>query len=260
MAPIITSVHNERVKLVRALQDQAKTRRKEGKIVLEGVRLITDALDRGFPPQFACYTEDLNPLHVSLLGRLHRADVPTLEVSREVMGHMTDTDTPQGILAVAPMPRIMPRVPVTLALLLDGITDPGNMGTILRTAGAAGVDCVVLLPGCVDPYNPKVLRSGMGAHFHVAMVQETWVQVQAEFYELALYVAESKAPTPYYAVDWRQPTGLIIGGEAHGATQAAYQAARATLSIPMANESESLNAAIAAAVMLFEARRQRLTG
>jgi TrmH family RNA methyltransferase len=260
MPSVITSLHNERVKLVRALQEQAKTRRKEGKVVLEGARLITDALECGFSPIFALYTEDLNPLHASLLGRLGRVDVPTSEVSREVLAHMTDTDTPQGVLAVVPTPYIAPPERITLALVLDGIADPGNMGTILRTAGAAGVDVVALLPGCVDPFNPKVLRSGMGAHFRVALLHYTWAQIGEHLGALMLCTAEAGGSVPYYTVDWRQPTGLIIGGETRGVSDASRRAARAAVSIPMANEAESLNAAMAAAVILFEARRQRIVG
>jgi TrmH family RNA methyltransferase len=155
------------------------------------------------------------------------------------------------------MPEFMPPLDANLVLILDGIADPGNLGTILRTAAAAGADVVILAPGCVDPYNPKVLRSGMGAHFRVPLARQAWPDIAAEYGHLAVYLADAASDLPYYAVDWRQPAGLIIGGEARGAETQARQLARATIAIPMSNAVESLNAAMAAGVILFEIRRQR---
>jgi TrmH family RNA methyltransferase len=127
----------------------------------------------------------------------------------------------------------------------------------LRTAAAAETDVVILLPGCVDPYNPKVLRGGMGAHFRLPILSLTWPHIVAQYPDLPLYVADAAGTLTYDAVDWRQPAGVIIGGEARGAQDTAYQHAAAAISIPMGNRFESLNAAMATAIILFECRRQR---
>jgi TrmH family RNA methyltransferase len=151
-----------------------------------------------------------------------------------------------------PLPRQPSRV-----LILDNLRDPGNMGTILRTAGAAGVQVVVLSPGCTDPYNPKVLRSGMGAHFCVPVVEATWQQIEEYCESLNVYLARGKGGLAYDRADWRSDWALIIGNEAHGVGDEATDIASTPVTIPMAVATESLNAAIAAAVILFEAARQR---
>jgi TrmH family RNA methyltransferase len=253
----ITSPQNERVKLVRALHSQPKARRKADRVALEGVRLIADAVAAALP-DFVLYTRPQGEAGRTLLVHLEALAVPCLEVTPDLMRSMCETDTPQGMVAVLPMPRL-PAPPVPhLVLFLDGVSDPGNLGTILRASAAAGADEVVLLPGCVDPFNPKALRSGMGAHFRVPLAIKTWAQVADDYADLPLYVADAQGDQPYFAVDWTRPAGLVIGGEARGAAPDAYAIARSAISIPMENASESLNAAVAAAVILFECQRQRL--
>ena len=257
---MITSLQNDRVKLVRALQSSGKSRRKEKKLVLEGVRLVGDAVAADVALDFVFYTQDVTAEGQPgsrLLATLEDRHISCIEVSPEVMAHMADTQTPQGILAVAAMPDLEVPAAITLALIVDGVADPGNLGTILRTAAAASVDVVVLAPGCVDPFNPKVLRSGMGAHFRVPMVRHSWDEISASFANLALYLADASGDKRYHEVVWTQPSALIIGGEARGADIAARQQANAVISIPMGNAAESLNAAVAAGVILFEIRRQR---
>ncbi|MCS6870886.1 MAG: RNA methyltransferase [Anaerolineae bacterium] len=256
---LITSLHNPRVKLVRALQTQSKARRAEKRLVLEGTRLIADALAADVQPDFILYSESFahNPSTSQLLTQLRALDVPCIAVTEAVMAHMAQTQAPQGILAVVPLPELpFPSSP-TLLLALDGVSEAGNLGTLLRSAAAAGADGVLMLPNCVDPFNPKALRSGMGAHFRLPLKHSTWQQIAADFPNLPFYLADASATVPYYTVNWRHPAALIIGGEAHGATDAARRHASQAISIPMANATESLNAAVAAAVILFEARRQR---
>jgi TrmH family RNA methyltransferase len=236
---LITSLSNERVKLARALQSQAKTRRKEQKIALEGVRLIRDAVERGgYIPEFILYDPDA-------------VDTP------EIIRHVTETEQPQGIIAVLPMPASKLPTSPQRVLILDAIRDPGNEGTILRTAAAAGVDAVLLSPGCVDMYNNKVLRGGMGAHFRLTIAARSWAEIDDYCRDLTIYLADMDGDRAYDAVDWTQPHALIIGGEAHGASADAESLAAERVFIPMAAEAESLNAAIAAGVLLFEAARQK---
>ncbi len=251
---MITSLQNDKVKLAHALQTASKSRRKEAKIALEGLRLVRDALQSGYQPHFAFTAPDFND--ESILALLRARGIESLPVSDEVMRHMSDTQQPQGILAVFPMPT--PEFPVNpkRILILDSIRDPGNMGTILRTAGAAGVDVVLLSPTSADPYNPKALRSGMGAHFRVPIIEAEWERITDYSHDLHVYIADGGGDKRYDAVDWSLPWALIIGSEAHGAGDYARQLAQQRISIPMSANTESLNAAVAAGVILFEAVRK----
>jgi len=256
----IASPRNERIKLVRALQSRARERRREGKIVLEGVRLIADALACGLIPEFVLYTVDENTLArpaYRLFRQLAELDIPLLSVSEAIMRQASDTETPPGLLAVVPLPQIAVPEAVSLALALDGMSNPGNLGSTLRTAAAAGVDVVILTPNTVDPYNPKVLRGGMGAQFRLPILELEWAEIALRFGQLHAYLAAADGALPYYAVDWLRPSLVIIGGEAHGPTAPARAVAGTTIAIPMAGQTESLNAAVAAGVILYEARRQR---
>jgi len=174
------------------------------------------------------------------------------------MKQASDVETPPGLLAVLPQPALPVPTAPSFVLALDGMNNPGNLGSALRAAAAAGVDGVVLPPNTVDPFNPKVLRGGMGAHFRLPSQRLDWPEVAARYGELAAYVAAADGERPYFGVDWTRPSLLIIGGEAHGAGEAARRVAAGRVAIPMASRTESLNATVAAAVILFEARRQRL--
>ncbi len=256
MSEIITSTQNSRVKLAASLQAKAKLRRSERKLVLEGTRLISDALEQGKQPQFVLY--DPARADYDLIARLQRGKSQLLQVSPEIINHVSDTQNPQGIAAVFSIPYPdLPKNPQRV-LILDAIREPGNMGTILRTAGAAGTEIVLLAPGCVDPYNPKAVRSGMGAHFRVPIVEVKWYEVQAYCEELNIYLAAGEGQTRHFDVDWTKPWALVIGNEAHGIADEARKLQATSISIPMANATESLNASMAAAVILFEAQRQRL--
>jgi TrmH family RNA methyltransferase len=137
------------------------------------------------------------------------------------------------------------------------VRDPGNLGTILRAAAAAGTETVLLSSDCVDAYNPKVLRAGMGAHFRIAVAALDWAQITDTCAGLPVYLADSAGDVRYDRVDWRERWALIIGGEAHGAGAQAADMAQTRIFIPMHAATESLNAAMAASVILFEAQRQR---
>ena len=247
---MITSLQNEKVKQIRALQDHAKIRRKEGRIVLEGVRLVRDVCQQGYRPDFILSTPEADTDFLAAYG------IEPLLVSDEVMRSASDTQQPQGIIGVFPMPQ--PNLPADAhrIVILDSIRDPGNLGTILRTAGAAGVQAVLLSPTCVDPYNPKALRGGMGAHFRVPLAQADWEHISAYCYNKKVYLADSEGDLRCNEAHWGAAWALIIGGEANGAGNEGLALAQQRLYIPMAAATESLNAAVAASVILFEAARQ----
>jgi TrmH family RNA methyltransferase len=173
------------------------------------------------------------------------------------MAAMSDTETAPGVLAVLPIaPRPLPAAP-SLLVILDSVANPGNLGSILRTAAAAGVDGVLLGPGCVDAYNPKVVRGSMGAVLRLPVWAENWEVIGRLAAGLDVWLAAARDGTTYTAVDWHRPSALLIGSEAQGAGAQAERLATGRVTIPMRDETESLNAAMAAGILLFEAARQR---
>ncbi|MFN8485900.1 MAG: RNA methyltransferase [Anaerolineae bacterium] len=259
---MLTSVHNPRVRAVRALLDRRRTREEERRFVAEGVRLIEAALDAGVRPEAAFYVGDLlqSERGRALVARLNKV-TETIEVSAVVMDEMSDTETPQGVVAVLPFLSVAARRPpddhAPLILVVDGVRDPGNLGTLLRSAAAVGVTEVLLAPDTVDLYNPKAVRAGMGAHFLVGAETLPWDGLKARLTGVAVRVAAARAQQPYDAVDWTVASALIVGGEAEGASEEGQRIARESVAIPMHSGVESLNAAMAATVILFEAQRQR---
>ncbi|HLF90751.1 MAG TPA: RNA methyltransferase [Anaerolineales bacterium] len=254
---MITSSKNPTIQHIRQLQTRTRTRRETGMFVIEGVRLVEEALLAGIRPQTLIYTPDLDERGEKILAGFRTLGVEPVPVSDTVMQVASDTQTPQGVLAVLPiMPRFLPTHP-DFVLILDGVRDPGNLGTILRTADAAGVDAVVLPPETVDPYAPKVLRAGMGAHFHLPIHLLGWEEILAMTSSLCVFLADEGAISKYTETDFSLPLALIIGGEAHGASDEIQRLHPAPVRIPMPGEAESLNAAIAAGILMFEVVRQR---
>jgi RNA methyltransferase, TrmH family len=253
---MITSASNPKVKYVRRLLADRRFREREAAFVVEGGRWLAELARFGLAPRLLLATEIWldQPENRALLAPL--AAEPTL-VSEVVLAHASDTESPAGVLAVAPMaPGPLPASP-TLLLILDAVANPGNLGTMLRTAAAAGVEGVILAPGCVDAYNPKVVRGGMGAQLRLAVQSAGWAEIGRLTSGQRVWLAAAGGATLYHHVDWRQPSALIVGSEASGVGPEARELAQGRVSIPMNGETESLNAAVAAGVILFEAARQR---
>jgi TrmH family RNA methyltransferase len=255
---MIISVANEKVKYVRSLH-RRRVRYRERHFVIEGVRLVEEAFRAGIMPALLFYGEgvDSTPGGRELLVEMQKVEAPAFAVSETVMKALADTVSPQGILAVVPFVELDPPLSLSLALVVDRLRDPGNLGSILRSANAAGVEQVILAPKTVDPYNPKVVRGAMGAHFRLPIVALSWPEIAEALAGVQVLLADVRAEQAYHEVDWARPSALIIGGEAHGASREARELAAATIAIPMHGGAESLNAAMAASVILFEAARQR---
>lgn len=259
---MISSTDNQTVKEARALLEP-KGRREQGRALVEGVRLVEEAMRAGTSPALLFYLAQAReqPRAAALLTEAERLGAGLLELSPRVFGTLSDTVTSQGILAVVPVPRVSAPLVVSFVLVLDQLRDPGNLGTILRSAEAAGVQRVILGPGCVDAWNPKVVRSGMGAHFRLPLfAAHRWEAVSDEIGALPLWLAEARDAEPYDTLDWTGPCALGIGGEAAGFSPEAHRLAAGRVRIPMAGPVESLNAAVAAAVLMFEIARQRRVG
>lgn len=255
---MLTSLTNPQVKGVKRLHRQ-KGRQQTRRFIVEGLRLVEEALRAGHVPALVFYTPRLkdSARGRDLLALARHASVQPTLVSEMVMRAMATTTTPQSVLAVVPIPTLpWPKRP-SLLLILDRLRDPGNLGSALRSAEAAGVDGVLLSPGTVDAFNPKVVRGGMGAQFRLSLRAASWPEIDQATQGLQAWLAEVRGGVPYYKVDWLSPSAIIIGGEAEGASAEAQSLAHARVSIPMPGQAESLNAAVTAGVILFEAIRQR---
>ena len=252
----ISSINNSLIRRVHALQQSTRRRLKEQHMVVEGFRLVRELLSSGLPAEaMLCTLEFLESQQYQSLQKYQ--DVETIEVTKTVFDKIADTDSPQGVIVLCRTPElpILNEEPL-LYLIADQVRDPGNLGTMLRTAWAAGVTAVFLLPGTIDHTNPKVVRAGMGSHFHIPILKADWLTVESLTQQTELWIAEAAKGIPYEKVNWRTDVTLIIGGEAAGAGVNTSRAG-SPVHIPMESETESLNAAVACGVILFEAAKQR---
>jgi TrmH family RNA methyltransferase len=255
---MITSTANPKVKWVRALQAKRKAREEERLFVVEGIRLAREAVAAGVPARLVLHTESLDARGRGLANSLARLGAEVETVTDAAMAACSDTEAPQGLLAIVSMPDLPLPTSLDLALVADGLADPGNLGTILRTALAAGVQAVFLTGNSVDPFNPKVVRSAMGAHFHLPLRILALEELAPALAGLKAWVAEAaEGGSRYTSIDWRKPSAVIIGSEAAGPGQPIRSLAEGAIHIPVAAAAESLNAAVAAAIILFEIARQR---
>jgi len=254
---MITSSHNPKIQSIRSLQADSHTRREQGAFVVEGMRLVEEALQAGWEARLVIHTADLTERGQKILDGYARRGVPLEQVATHVMRAASDTQSPQGILAVlAITPQQLPPL-LDFVFIPDGVHDPGNLGALLRTAAAAGVNAVFLPPECVDPFAPKVVRAAMGAHFRLPIRSLTWEEIAGLVKGMPAYLAAAGEGIPYTQVDFRQPVVLIVGGEAKGAGVHAQGLAIARIHIPMPGGSESLNTAVAGAILMYEVVRQR---
>lgn len=259
---MITSAANPKVRWLRGLSER-QGRRDARCYLIEGIHLIEEALQSGIQPRLILFSRP--QLESSERGRdllSVIAPFPAEEAAPDVLKRISETVTPQGIVAAVPLPEYIP-LPAPdepLLLVLDGIQDPGNLGTLLRTAEAAAIRSIFLTGGSADPYSPKVVRAAQGALFRLHLhVNVTWQVLLRDTGDRQILVAESGEGTPYDAIDWTQPATLVIGNEAHGPSDQARAHATQIITIPMPGRAESLNAAIAGSIIVFEALRQRRT-
>ncbi len=256
---MIISDRNPTIQWIRRLNARSRERREAGAFVVEGVRLVEEALLASWPTRLVLHTAGLDPRGQAVMEGFAARGVPVEAVSDQVMRHASDTQTPQGLLAVLEMqPLPLPEKPGFI-FIPDGVRDPGNLGSMLRSAAAAGVDLVYLPEGTVDVFSPKVVRAGMGAHFRLPLFNGSWGEISEmlERSATAVFLAAAGQGIPYTQVDFRTPLALVVGGEAAGAGEQALAIAHQQVHIPMPGGVESLNAAAAAAVLMFEVVRKR---
>lgn len=269
---LITSRRNPLVRYLRALHTP-RGRREHGAVLLEGGHLLQEVLRLGLRPEQLVATQDWLQAHPDLAAG--RAGWPAWQpVSAEVMAAAASTDHPDGVLltlappAPAPLPDQLAADghPLPLVLALDAIQDPGNLGTLMRTALAAGAEALWLAEGA-DPFQPKVLRASAGA----ALALPIWRGSRAELFgrlerldalgfQLVATVPPQPGAIPYWELDWNGPTVLLLGNEGQGLAAELQALAHRRVTIPHSGAVESLNVAVAAAPLLLERQRQQLIG
>jgi TrmH family RNA methyltransferase len=254
---MITSSQNTKLKLVRSLMGRARERREANAFVVEGVRLIEEAVNAGGQFQFVLYSDGLSERGKNLIETLSEKDIEVDDVAGVLLHKLSDTESPQGILAVLNYSQLPIPASPNFILIPDQIRDPGNLGTLLRTGAATGVQAVFLPPETTDVFAPKIIRAGMGAHFRLSIHSLTWEEIKTQTKDMQIHLADMNG-TSCWETDLRKPLALIIGGEAEGASDEAQRLASQKISIPMAGNVESLNAGVAGSVLMFEVMRQRV--
>ncbi len=263
----ISSRDNPMVKRLHALANSARERRKLGETLLDGAHLLDAALQQQWPlkavvvSDSGCAQEEIE----DLLARCAH-DLPRYQLPDALFAHISPVDSPSGVIAIIDLPPEPD--PARLAdgaalsahslVVLDGVQDPGNLGTILRTAAAAGVRDVLLTPGCAGAWSPRALRAGMGAHFGLRIRERVdAVDVLGAFRGAILATALGEGARSLYELDLDAPVAWLFGAEGQGVSSALLACASQRVIIPMAGDVESLNVAAAVAVCLFEQARQR---
>lgn len=263
---MITSRSNARIKLARQLH-RRKGRQRERRWLVEGVRPLEEALRHGVVPDTLFVTSEV--LQVERIERLLAAcragGTEVFEVTQELMQEVSDALTPQGVVGIVPAPDLHADVfshAEPWLLIVDRIQDPGNLGTICRTALAANVTGVVLMHGTVDPGNPKVVRSSAGALFGLTFATCEPVECIRSLRQrgISLHTADLRGSESIYSVDWTGKVALLVGNEASGPDSRLIEASDRLVHIPMPGPVESLNVSVATALCLFEGVRQRQAG
>lgn len=253
------SPRNPRVQAVRRLARQGRERADRRAFVVEGQKLVDEAVAAGVRPEEVFLEEGM---HRDYGDGLAAGGIAWSEVSTKALASMATTVTPQPIVAVVPMPEsisIADLAATRHVLVLDAVNDPGNAGTILRSAEASGATGVVFAEGSVDPFGPKVVRSSAGSVFRVPMVigidaAEAVAQLRARGRQVLATAAD--APSAYDRVDIGD-AAIVVGNEAHGVSDAVLASVDGAVAIPQEGSGESLNVAMAATILAFEAARQR---
>lgn len=264
MPTLITSLANPRVKRVVKLR-QRSHRDELGLLLIEGYREVKRSLDNGHFPEELFYAPELyqGSNEPALLERCAARGVALCECTASVFQKLSYRDRPDGLLAVAPQPRRtlaqLNVPPDALVIVAEAIEKPGNLGTILRSADAAGVHAVIVCDRCTDIYNPNVVRASIGTLFSQPVVEASTEETLAWLSARGMRVvaAMPDAKEVYTEVDLAGPTAIVVGTEQYGLTEAWQRAADVRVRIPMLGQADSLNVASAATILLYEAARQR---
>ena len=262
MVMMISSKDNEKVKYTKSLL-KTKNRNKENKFIIEGFRILTLAIECNANLDYVFINEDFEKKseHSSFINVLKERNIKVYKTTNKIFDELVDTENTQGILAVVGFKNrdIDNNINDShkFVLILDRIQDPGNMGTIIRTADAAGVDAIINLKGCVDIYNPKVIRSTMGSIFDMNIIQCTQEDALRVLKDSNFEIVSSYLNTDNYynTVDYTNKVALVIGNEANGVNDELIDKSDTLVKIPIYGNAESLNAAISSAILMYEIKK-----
>lgn len=243
----IESTQNPRVKQWKKLQTK-KERNKSGLFLIEGMHLIEEAL------KYKAYVKELIVREGTEYSLLDAGNIDIFEVTEEIMNHISDTETPQGIAAVCGMKGTAPiNIATAKLLLIDNVQDPGNLGTMIRTADAVGMDAVILGEGCVDLYNGKVIRSTQGSLFHIPIMDgdlEVWIK-RLHVIGVPVYGTALEGARNFKEIESQKHFALLVGNEGNGVDPALLKQTDENLYIPIYGQAESLNVSIATGILLY---------
>lgn len=256
----LTSRQNPLVKQLRKLH-RAKERRRQQLILLEGTNLTEAAVQGAYALETVCFTDVWRSRYPQLFAQLQGRSARLVEVSPEVLEAIATTSSPDGIVATAPRkPPQSPTFPCSLGIAVETLQDPGNLGTIFRTAAAARVEGLWISRDSVSYDHPKVLRASAGQWLRLPFAEVETLEetvLQAKTQGMKVVATLPRASQMHWDYDWTQPTMILLGNEGAGLSQSLAALADEAISIPLAPGVESLNAAISLAVVLYEAQRQR---
>ncbi len=254
----VTAFSNTTVKRLRSLRDK-KARRSEGLFLAEGLRIIAEARDSGRLPQIVAFSAEgaRHPLAAQIIGETEAAGGEAIETTPDILSKMSGKDNPQTLLGAFSQPDVelaeIDRGTAPLWLCAQALRDPGNIGTILRTGDAVGAGGLILIDDCADPFSVEAVRASMGAVFTQKIAAARWTDFVAWLRSGAgqLVGTSLKATDDYLETDYAQPCFLLIGNEQQGLPADYENECDRLVKIPMAGRADSLNAAVAAAVMAF---------
>ncbi|TGD58148.1 TrmH family RNA methyltransferase [Flavobacterium humi] len=257
----ITSVQNPFIKSLVLLQEKAKARKQSGRFLIEGQREMELAVKGGFEIESVLFLPDLIP--ASQITKLPLGNAELIEISKEVYQKLAYRDTTEGILAVAKTkPFDLAALQLSekpLILVAEAPEKPGNIGAMLRTADAAHIDAVIIANPKSDMFNPNIVRSSVGCLFTNQIATGTTQEI-IDFLKarnINMYAATLQNSTAYHTQDYTKPTALVVGTEATGLSAEWRDNATQNIIIPMQGEIDSMNVSVAAAILIFEAKRQR---
>ena len=258
----LSSVQNERVKLWSSLQEK-KHRDRQNMFIIEGIHCVKEAIIGKFEIEAICFDSERGlPKEIAELQEQVPSYTEWYSATKSVMSKCTGTDSAPPIFAVLGKLNYQSEQLFKrdgLVVVLDGVRDPGNVGTIIRSCDAVGADAVVLGKGCVDVYNPKTVRSTMGSLFHLPIVEADLSVLSPEARKQGLQIVGTSLQAKHdcYSFDWKPGTWIVMGSEGEGLSAEVEEQVNQTVIIPMIGQSESLNVAMATTVLLYEALRQR---
>ena len=254
----VTAFSNSTVKLLRSLRDK-KARRAEGMFLAEGLRIITEARDSGMLPEIVAFSAEgaRHPLAAEIIAATEAAGGDAVETTPDILSKMSGKDNPQMLLAAYRQPATsldrIDRSKAPLWIVAQALRDPGNIGTILRTGDAVGAGGLILIDDCADPFSVEAVRASMGALFTQEIANARWPEFVSWLRggDCQLVGTSLKATHDYLDAEYRQPCFLLIGNEQQGLPAHYENECDLLVKIPMAGRADSLNAAVATAVMAF---------